>query len=124
MNDASATLYRLKPVTYCYKKEIDVTQSLDYGLVAEGVAAVDPNLVACNKDGQVETVRYTAVNAMLLNEFLKEHQKVEDQDRRLKEQQAMIARLRKDLPNTEFVGAVGSKTAPLLSRVLRLVAQS
>jgi len=71
-------LYRLKPVTYRYKKEIDVTQSLDYGLVAEEVAAVDPNLVAYDKDGQIETVRYTAVNAMLLNEFLKEHQTVQE----------------------------------------------
>jgi Chaperone of endosialidase len=69
MNNASETLYQLKPVTYRYKKEIDVTQSLDYGLVAEDVATVDPNLVACNRDGQIETVRYTAVNAMLLNEF-------------------------------------------------------
>jgi hypothetical protein len=73
MNDASETWYRLKPATYCYKKESDVTQSLDYGLVAEEVASIDPNLVACGKNGQVETVRYTAVNAMLLNEFLKEH---------------------------------------------------
>ena len=73
MNDASETWYRLKPATYCYKKESDVTQSLDYGLVAEEVASIDPNLVACGKDRQVETVRYTAVNAMLLDEFLKEH---------------------------------------------------
>ena len=41
MNDASETWYRLKPATYCYKKEIDVTQSLDYGLVAEEVASID-----------------------------------------------------------------------------------
>ena len=73
MNDASETLYRLKPVTYGYKKEIDVTQSLDYGLVAEEVASIDPNLVACGKDGQVKTIRCIAVNAMFLNEFLKEH---------------------------------------------------
>ena len=64
MSDTSETLYRLKPVTYRYKKEIDVTRSLDYGLVAEEVATVDPNLVACDKNGQIETVRYTAVNAM------------------------------------------------------------
>ena len=86
MKDASETLYLLKPVTYRYKKEIDVTQSLDYGLVAEEVATVDPNLVACDKDGQIETVRYTAVNAMLLNEFLKAHGK-------LQEQEATITRL-------------------------------
>jgi hypothetical protein len=73
MNDASETFDRLKPVTYCYKKEIDVTQSLDYGLVAEEVASIDPNLVTYGKEGQLETVRYTAVNAMLLNEFLRQH---------------------------------------------------
>ena len=65
MNDASETLYRLKPVTYRHKTEIDVTQSLDYGLVAEEVASIHPNLVACGKDGQLETVHYAAVNAML-----------------------------------------------------------
>jgi Chaperone of endosialidase len=86
MKDASETLYLLKPVTYRYKKEIDVTQSLDYGLVAEEVATVDPNLMARDKDGQIETVRYTAVNAMLLNEFLKAHGK-------LQEQEATITRL-------------------------------
>ena len=83
MNDSSETLYRLKPVTYRYKKEIDVTQSLDYGLVAEEVAAVDPNLVACDKDGQIETVRYTAVNAMLLNEFLKARRQIDAQQKQI-----------------------------------------
>ena len=90
MTNASETLYRLKPVTYRYKKEIDTTQSLDYGLVAEDVAAVDPNLVACDKDGQIETVRYTAVNAMLLNEFLKEH-------RAFVEEQGKVERLEKQI---------------------------
>jgi len=99
MNDASETLYLLKPVTYRYKKEIDVTQSLDYGLVAEEVASVDPNLVACDKDGQIETVRYTAVNAMLLNEFLKQHRTVDELRATVAQQQkqleAVIAGLQK-----------------------------
>ena len=56
MENASETLYRLKPVTYHYKKEIDPTQSLDYGLVAEDVAKVDPNLANQNRDGQIESV--------------------------------------------------------------------
>ena len=63
------------------------TQSLEYGLVAEDVANVDPNLIIRDRTGQIESVRYTAVNAMLLNEFLKQHKKVE-------EQQATIAELR------------------------------
>ena len=97
MNDASDTLFRLKPVTYRYKKEIDVTQSLDYGLVAEEVAAVDPNLVACNKDGRVETVRYTAVNAMLLNEFLKEHKAFVEEQHKVSDLQARVARQQKQI---------------------------
>jgi type II secretory pathway component PulJ len=58
---------------------------------------VNPDLVARDEEGKVYTVRYGAVNAMLLNEFLKEHVRVEQQDRKLKEQQATIAQLRKDL---------------------------
>jgi hypothetical protein len=78
MDSASETLYRLKPVTFRYKKEINARQSLEYGLVAEDVADVDPNLAIRNKDGEIESVRYTAINAMLLNEFLKEHHRVEE----------------------------------------------
>ena len=77
MDNASEALYRLKPVTYRFKKEIDPMQSPDYGLVAEDVAQVDPNLAIRDGNGQIENVRYTAINAMLLNEFLKEHRKVE-----------------------------------------------
>ena len=97
MNDASETLYQLKPVTYRYKKEIDVTQSLDYGLVAEEVATIDPNLIACNKDGQVETVRYTAVNAMLLNEFLKEHKAFIGEQQKVSNLQATVAQQQKQI---------------------------
>jgi uncharacterized coiled-coil protein SlyX len=69
-----------------YKKEVDPTSLLSFGLIAEEVAKVDPDLVTPDRDGKPETVRYDAVNAMLLNEFLKEHRKNE-------EQQATIARL-------------------------------
>jgi hypothetical protein len=77
MNDASTALYQLKPVSYRYKKEIDATQSPAFGLIAEEVAAVNPALVLRNAQGQPESVHYEMVNAMLLNEFLKEHKKVE-----------------------------------------------
>lgn len=77
MKDASEVLYRLTPVTYRFKKEIDPAQKLQYGLVAEDVAQVDPNLALRNGKGDIEDVRYLAINAMLLNEFLKEHAKVE-----------------------------------------------
>ena len=97
MDSASEMLYRLKPVTYRYKKEIDATQSLDYGLVAEEVAEVDPNLAIHDAKGRIESVRYTAINAMLLNEFLKEHAKVEQQNRKIRDQEATIAELKSEM---------------------------
>jgi hypothetical protein len=94
MDKASEALYRLRPVTYRFKKDIDASQSLEYGLVAEDVAAVDPNLAIRGGGGQTESVRYTAINAMLLNEFLKEHRKVERQDHKIQEQESTIAELK------------------------------
>jgi len=87
MDRASETLYRLKPVTFRYKKEINARQTLEYGLVAEDVAEVDPDLAIRNEDGEIESVRYTAVNAMLLNEFLKEHRRVEELKSAMAQQQ-------------------------------------
>ncbi len=78
MDKASEALFRLKPVTFRYKKEIDRTQALSFGLIAEEVAEANPNLVVRNSQGRPETVRYEAVNAMLLNEFLKEHATVQE----------------------------------------------
>ena len=65
-------------MTFRYKKDIDPTRSRSFGLIAEEVADVDPDLVTPDRNGKPETVRYEAVNAMLLNEFLKEHRKVEE----------------------------------------------
>jgi hypothetical protein len=75
---ASEALYALKPMSFRLKKEFDSTQALGFGLIAEEVEKVDPALVYHNAKGQVESVRYEMVNAMLLNEFLKEHKKVEE----------------------------------------------
>jgi Chaperone of endosialidase len=80
MNEASEVVLALKPVTFRYKKEIDPTRSPQFGLIAEQVAEIDPALVTRNTEGKPETVRYDAVNAMLLNEFLKEHRKVQEQE--------------------------------------------
>jgi trimeric autotransporter adhesin len=85
MDTASEVVLALKPVTFHYKS--DCEQRPEYGLIAEEVAKVNPNLVVRDDDGEIYTVRYEAVNAMLLNEFLKEHKKVE-------EQQASIAQLK------------------------------
>jgi hypothetical protein len=79
MDKASEALLALKPVTFRYKEEIDPDGIPQFGLVAEEVEKVNPDLVVRGEDGKVMTVRYEAVNAMLLNEFLKEHKKVEEQ---------------------------------------------
>jgi Chaperone of endosialidase len=87
MNTTSEAIFSLEPVTFRYRKEIDPAGTSQFGLIAEEVAKVNPTLVLPDKEGKPYTVRYEAVNAMLLNEFLKEHRKNE-------EQQATIAQLR------------------------------
>ena len=77
MDNASKALLTLKPVTFRYKKEIDPTGTPQLGLVAEDVEKVSPDLIVRDKEGKPYSVRYDQVNAMLLNEFLKEHRKVE-----------------------------------------------
>jgi len=77
MDKASEAIFSLQPVTFRYKKALDPTALPQFGLVAEQVAKVDPDLVARDAEGKPFTVRYDEVNAMLLNEFLKEHRKVE-----------------------------------------------
>jgi len=99
MDKGSESILALKPVSFRYKAHKDATPQ--FGLIAEQVAEVNPDLVVRDKNGEIYTVRYDAVNAMLLNEFLKEHRKVE-------EQQATIAQLKKD-----FGATIGQLTARL-----------
>ena len=84
MDQASEAILALKPVTFRYKS--DNTATPQFGLIAEEVAAVNPDLVVHDGKGEIYTVRYEAVNAMLLNEFLKQHRKVEQQERKIQEQ--------------------------------------
>ena len=77
MDKASEAILALKPVTFRYKRELDPEGIQQFGLVAEDVEKVNPDLVARDYQGKPYSVRYEAVNAMLLNEFLKEHQKVQ-----------------------------------------------
>ena len=93
MNQTSEVLYSLKPVTFRYKKEIDQAGTQQFGLVAEEVDKIDPELVVRDKQGQPYTVRYDQVNAMLLNEFLKEHRHVQEQDATIARQQKQIEAL-------------------------------
>src|SRR5262249_49716892 len=95
MHNASEAIFSLKPVTFHYKS--DKANKPEFGLIAEEVAAVNPDLVVRDKNGEIYTVRYDAVNAMLLNEFLKEHRKVEEQDCKLQEQGVTIIRLEKQI---------------------------
>ena len=90
MENASAGLYSLRPVTFHYKPGIDPELHPQFGLIAEEVDKVNSNLVARDDKGQVYTVRYEAVNAMLLNEFLKEHRKVEDLETRIRRLEEML----------------------------------
>jgi trimeric autotransporter adhesin len=109
MNKASEAVLALKPVTFRYKKEVDPSGIPQFGLVAEQVAKVNPALVDRDGKGEIYTVRYEAVNAMLLNEFLKEHQKVEKLEATAMEQQkaikALIASLKEQASQIQKVSA-------------------
>jgi predicted RNase H-like nuclease (RuvC/YqgF family) len=96
MDKASEAILGLKPVTFRYKKEIEPNGAIMFGLVAEEVDKVNPDLVTRNDKGEVETVRYEAVNAMLLNEFLKERRTVQELKSTVAKQQASISQQRKD----------------------------
>ena len=100
MDKTSETLFALRPVTFRYKKDVDPGQARSFGLIAEEVADVSPDLITRDKDGKPQTVRYDAVNAMLLNEFLKEHRTVQAQQKEiealraeLKEQRVLIQKV-------------------------------
>jgi trimeric autotransporter adhesin len=84
-------------VTFHYKPELDKKGIPQFGLVAEEVAKVNPDLVTHDAKGELSTVRYEAVNAMLLNEFLKEHKKVEEQQATITELKSTVAQQQKGL---------------------------
>ena len=93
LDKTSEALFSLKPVSYRLKEEFDPTQALAFGLIAEEVEKVNPDLVSRNNKGQVESVRYEMVNAMVLNEFLKEHSTVQELKATVAEQQKQIEAL-------------------------------
>ena len=97
MAKSSEAILSLKPVTFHYKKDIDPDAIPQFGLVAEDVAKVDPDLVAKDDQGKPYTVRYEAVNAMLLNEFLKEHRRAEAQAKKVEAQATKIEQLETQL---------------------------
>ena len=126
MDRASEALFSLKPVTFRYKKEIDPVGTLQFGLIAEDVEKINPDLVVRDEKGQVNSVRYDQVNAMLLNEFLKEHRKVQeleatlarkqnDFQSRLAEQEKQIAALASGLHSVRAELEISRSTPQMAS---------
>jgi predicted RNase H-like nuclease (RuvC/YqgF family) len=122
MDKASEAIHALNPVTFRYRQELDPEGMPQFGLIAEEVEKVNPDLVVRDAKGKVYTVRYEAVNAMLLNEFLKEHRKGEEQDRkiqeqgrRVEEQEPTITQLKSTIAQQqkEFRASVAELTARL-----------
>ena len=100
MDKASEAILALKPVMFRYKKELDPDGISQFGLVAEEVEKVNPDLVVRDRNGEIYTVRYEAVNAMLLNEFLKEHRKMQQQEATIADLRSAMAQQRKDFETT------------------------
>jgi uncharacterized coiled-coil protein SlyX len=94
MDQTSEAILGLKPVTFHYKSDSRGTPQ--FGLIAEEVAQVNPDLVVRDENGEIYTVRYEAVNAMLLNEFLKEHRKVQEQETAITKLKSTMAQQQKD----------------------------
>jgi hypothetical protein len=111
MDKASEAVFALKPVSFRYKREIDASGTPQFGLIAEEVANISADLVTRDSEGRPETVRYEAVNAMLLNEFLKEHRKNEQQEATIARQQKQIDALTVGLQKVSAQLEV-SKAAP------------
>ena len=118
MDKASEAILALKPVTFRYKKEIEPNGAIQFGLVAEEVAEVDPDLVILDKGGKPESVRYEAINAMLLNEFLKEHKKVEEQQATIQKLKSEAAK--QEATTSELAKSVGVLTAQVKEQALQI----
>jgi hypothetical protein len=101
MAEAIDALYALRPVTFRYKKEIDPQRIAQFGLVAEDVEAVNSDLVVRDKDGKPYSVRYEQVNAMLLNEFLKEHKAFVAEQQKVHQQETTIEQLKSRITKQE-----------------------
>jgi hypothetical protein len=91
MDKTSEAILKLEPVTFHYKHKLDPNRIPHFGLIAEQVEKVNPDLVVCDEEGKVTTFRYEAVSAMLLNEFLKEHAQVRQLNATVAQQQNQIA---------------------------------
>ena len=124
MDKASEALIALKPVIFRYKKAIDPAGGLQFGLVAEDVEKVNPNLVVRDKEGKPYSVRYDQVNAMLLNEFLKEHKKMEEQQRTIGQLKSNAAKQEGTVSDLKkAVGVLTSQLKQQAAQLQRAIAQ-
>jgi hypothetical protein len=106
-------------VSFRYTAEIEPSRPLSFGLIAEDVEKIAPNLVTRGSDGKVNSVRYEAVNAMLLNEFLKEHKTVQQQERKLQDQNRTAQAQEAAIAELKSTVAQQQKAIELLSAQLK-----
>jgi hypothetical protein len=123
MDKASEILLALEPVTFRYKHDLDPAGVPQFGLIAEQVEKVNPDLVVRDADGKVNTVRYEAVNAMLLNEFLKEHRHVAEQQSTITELKTTVAQQQKQIAVQQATAAQQQKQIEALSATVRKVSE-
>jgi uncharacterized coiled-coil protein SlyX len=123
MDKASEAILALKPVTFRYKEQLDPDKIAQFGLIAEQVEKVNPDLITRDEAGKPTTVRYDAVNAMLLNEFLKEHRKVEEQRRKVQEQAATTTHLESTVAKQNEMIAKQQKQIEALTATVRKVSE-
>jgi len=121
MDKASEAILALRPVTFRYKHELDPEGIPQFGLVAEDVEKINPDLVARDAEDKIYTVRYEAVNAMLLNEFLKEHQKVAEQQSTITQLNTTVAQQQKQIAAQQATATHQQKQIEALTAGLQKV---
>jgi hypothetical protein len=119
MSDASDGLMSLRPVTFRYKRPFDDgAKPIQYGLIAEEVAEVYPDMVARSADGQIETVKYQLLDPMLLNEVQKQHQHAQQQDETIRRQQELVSQQQEQvLRQQQEIGTLEARLAALEARL-------
>src|SRR5439155_8195484 len=123
MDKASEAILGLKPLTFHYTKELDPEGIPQFGLIAEQVEKVNPDLVARGEDGKVMTVRYEAVNAMLLNEFLKQHRNVAEQQSTIAELKTTVSQQQKQIAAQQAIAAHQQEQIEALTAAVRKVSE-
>ncbi len=121
MEKSSEAILGLKPVTFHYKS--DTQNTPQFGLIAEEVAKVNPDLVVRDDNGQIYTIRYEAVNAMLLNEFLKEHRNVAEQQSTIAELKTTVAQQQKQIAAQQSTAAQQQRQIEALTATVQKVSE-